>query len=118
MQIRSGYEIAVVGLGGRFPGAETISQFWENLCLGKDNISPSNSTFGADESEAHWVETPQFLKDAYHFDASFFGMSPREAELTDARSRLVQGQVSLVFLLYRPEVMYCSNDSHHTMAEL
>ena len=30
--------IAVVGMAGRFPGAASVTQFWENLCAGKESI--------------------------------------------------------------------------------
>ncbi|UCH94753.1 MAG: hypothetical protein JSV88_31455, partial [Candidatus Aminicenantes bacterium] len=35
---RSGLEIAIVGMSGRFPGANNISQFWENLKNGVNSI--------------------------------------------------------------------------------
>jgi acyl transferase domain-containing protein len=31
--------IAVIGLAGRFPGADSIGQFWENLCNGVESIA-------------------------------------------------------------------------------
>src|SRR5262249_43344273 len=32
-------DIAIIGLAGRYPGANTMAQFWRNLCDGKDCIS-------------------------------------------------------------------------------
>ena len=30
--------VAVIGMAGRFPGAETIEAYWENLVKGKETI--------------------------------------------------------------------------------
>ena len=37
--VPAAHDIAVVGMSGRFPGALTIDQFWENLREGKESIS-------------------------------------------------------------------------------
>ncbi|HLG78665.1 MAG TPA: SDR family oxidoreductase, partial [Ktedonobacteraceae bacterium] len=88
-------EIAIVGMSGRFPGANTIEQFWENLCAGKESIS-----FFSDEellaagldpeliAQPHYVKARPILDDVAGFDAAFFGYSPREAELMDPQHRL------------------------------
>ena len=34
----TGYELAVIGMAGRFPGASSIGEFWENLKAGKESI--------------------------------------------------------------------------------
>ena len=31
--------IAIIGMDGRFPGAESIEEFWANLVAGKESIS-------------------------------------------------------------------------------
>ena len=35
----SGLDVAIVGLAGRFPGAQNIKQFWQNLATGTESIS-------------------------------------------------------------------------------
>ena len=87
--------IAIIGMSGRFPGATTIDQFWQNLRDGVESIT----RFDDDELLAAGVD-PQDLRDPDYvkarpvldqvdqFDASFFGYSPREAELTDPQHRL------------------------------
>jgi acyl transferase domain-containing protein len=36
---RTGLEIAIIGQSGRFPGAQNVAQFWQNLCNGAESIS-------------------------------------------------------------------------------
>ena len=31
--------IAVIGMAGRLPGADSVSQFWDNLCLGRESVT-------------------------------------------------------------------------------
>jgi amino acid adenylation domain-containing protein len=88
-------QIAVVGMAGRFPRAETLDAFWSNLCDGVESIS----LLSEEELRAAGVH-PAFLADpAYvraqsmlegfdQFDAGFFGFSPREAEITNPQHRL------------------------------
>ena len=35
----NGFEVAVIGMAGRFPGAANVNQFWENLCNDVESIS-------------------------------------------------------------------------------
>ena len=35
-----GLEIAIIGMSGRFPGADSIAEFWSNLLAGKESIGP------------------------------------------------------------------------------
>ena len=88
-------KMAIVGMSGKFPGADTISKFWENICSGKDSIrrfSDSElATHGiAPEVYKHpnWVAAGQVLDDPDKFDSSFWNISPREAELMDPQHRI------------------------------
>lgn len=86
--------IAIIGLAGRFPGAQTIEQFWENLCAGVESI-----TFFTDEEleqqDASLRRHPDYVKaggvlpDIEQFDAAFFGYSPKEAAVTDPQQRIL-----------------------------
>ncbi|HWQ34985.1 MAG TPA: amino acid adenylation domain-containing protein [Blastocatellia bacterium] len=89
------FEIAVIGLTGRFPGAESVDQFWRNLCDGIEGIS----FFTGEEIEASGIspevaQDPSYvrasgtLRDVDLFDASFFGFYPREAEILDPQQRI------------------------------
>jgi len=88
-------DVAIVGMAGRFPGAENIDMFWENLVNGRESIS-----FFTDEDllkegvDATLLKNPNYVKaasildDEDLFDAEFFGYSAREAARIDPQSRL------------------------------
>ncbi|MFC3452162.1 type I polyketide synthase [Amycolatopsis speibonae] len=87
--------IAVVGLAGRLPGADTIEQFWRNQRDGVESIS----RFSTEQlTEAGWpaemVAHPDYvpaagvIENADHFDAEFFGYSAEQAEISDPQQRL------------------------------
>jgi acyl transferase domain-containing protein/acyl carrier protein len=88
-------DIAIVGLAGRFPGAETPEQLWANLRGGVESIT----TFDREscersaidpglEHDAHLVGAAGVLKDIEAFDAELFGFTPQEAALTDPQHRI------------------------------
>ena len=90
--------IAIVGLGGRFPGAENIEVFWNLLIHGSNAIrevpaqrwnadhfyDPTPATKG--RMNTRWGG---FLDHIDTFDASFFGISPREAASMDPQQRIL-----------------------------
>lgn len=89
-------DIAIIGLSGRFPGAETIDQFWENLHSGissiaevpKDRWEMENfyaSNGGPGKSYCKWGG---FISRIDCFEAPFFHISPKEAEMLDPQQRL------------------------------
>ena len=70
--------IAIVGLAGRFPGADDIQQFWDNLLAARETIR----SFGRDElAPGEPVDDPEYiarrgvLDQAEWLDAAFFGIS-------------------------------------------
>lgn len=89
-------DIAIIGLSGKFPGAKNINEFWENLCEGKESIS-----FFSDEqlkkagvpdellSNPTYVKAAPVLDGIEFFDAEFFNISKREAELMDPQQRIL-----------------------------
>src|ERR1051325_4674628 len=95
MMSESGTSIAIVGMAGRFPGAASLAEFWANLRYGVEAIS----FFTAEELEtdpldmradagALHVPACGVLEGAEEFDAEFFAVSPREAELIDPQQRV------------------------------
>ncbi|GAB1543386.1 hypothetical protein NUACC21_60600 [Scytonema sp. NUACC21] len=88
-------EIAIVGLSGRFPGAKSIDEFWQNLQNGVESISffsdrelRSSGINSALLSNPNYVKAKGVLQDVDLFDASFFSISPREANIMDPQHRL------------------------------
>jgi acyl transferase domain-containing protein len=94
---RTGLEVAVTGLTGRFPKSDTVESFWADLCDGVECIS----FFTDDELEEAGLSADVYEQSAYvparavldestyrRFDADFFGISPREAEIIDPQQRL------------------------------
>ncbi len=78
--------IAVIGMAGRFPGAENPDEFWKNLIAGKDGITRFPDHTEADGSK--YVGARSVLENPDMFDASFFGIYPKEAELMDPQHRI------------------------------
>ncbi|PPA82183.1 erythronolide synthase [Brevibacillus laterosporus] len=74
--------VAIIGMSGRFPGARNIEEFWHNLRQGKESIH-----FFKPKSEKK-IPAMGILENMAEFDAAFFEMTPREAEVTDPQQRL------------------------------
>ncbi len=87
-------DIAIIGMSGRFPGAENVEQLWKNLLdkknsisrWSKDEIDPSVP----DEvkNDPDYVAARGVITDADKFDAAFFGVNPRVAALMDPQQRV------------------------------
>jgi acyl transferase domain-containing protein len=87
--------IAIVGLAGRFPGADSIAEFWQNLRDGVESIAFFSEQelidAGVDPAlvqQPNYVKAAGILNDIEYFDAGFFGLTPREAEAIDPQQRL------------------------------
>jgi acyl transferase domain-containing protein/acyl carrier protein len=87
--------IAIVGMAGRFPGAKTIDQYWENLCNGVESIVRftddellATGVSQATLADPAYVPYGAALDDIDLFDAAFFGFNPREVQITDPQHRL------------------------------
>ncbi len=78
--------IAIIGMSGRFPDAWTPDEFWSNLISGKDSITRFPASSGADGVQR--VGARGILSNPDLFDASFFGIYPKEAELMDPQHRV------------------------------
>ncbi|MCL7464699.1 non-ribosomal peptide synthetase/type I polyketide synthase [Phaeovulum sp. NW3] len=86
--------IAIIGLSGRFPGADGLDQFWRHIRAG-DNLIPRfrpdeiEDSYTPDQRAApNYVPARPWLPDAEMFDAPFFGMYPREAAVADPQGRV------------------------------
>jgi acyl transferase domain-containing protein/thioesterase domain-containing protein len=106
------YDIAIIGLAGRFPGATNIAEFWDNLQAGRDCI-----TFLSDRelreaavpekllAEPNYVKAAGIIADRDRFDAAFFGFTAKEATLIDPQHRLFleEAWTALEHAGYNPE---------------
>ncbi|GGU43727.1 hypothetical protein GCM10010211_03950 [Streptomyces albospinus] len=91
----SGTDVAIVGMAGRFPGADSVGEFWELLRAGREGIA----RFSDDElagagipaalrADPSYVPAHGILPDVDLFDTGFFEMTPAEAEVIDPQQRL------------------------------
>ncbi len=86
--------IAIIGMAGRFPGAADVASFWRNLRDGVELISHFADAELEDAFDRSIRDDPNFvrarsvLEGVEEFDAAFFAMHAREAELTDPQHRL------------------------------
>jgi amino acid adenylation domain-containing protein len=87
--------VAIVGMAGRFPGADGPAALWRALRGGGEGIT----RFTDEELRAAGVHDgllarPEYvrargaLREIEGFDAEFFGMSPRDAEILDPQHRI------------------------------
>ncbi|PYM12138.1 MAG: polyketide synthase [Verrucomicrobia bacterium] len=88
--------VAIIGVAGRFPGAKNIEEFWRNLRDGVESIS----FFKEDELQGSLLDGPPqkgkpnlvkaraVLENPGLFDAAFFNVNPKEAEIMDPQHRV------------------------------
>jgi acyl transferase domain-containing protein/acyl carrier protein len=88
--------IAVVGMAGRFPKSPTLDVFWRNVRDGADCLTRFTgaelAAAGVPDAlrrDPAYVPVKGVIEDKAAFAASFFGVNPREAELTDPQHRLL-----------------------------
>jgi acyl transferase domain-containing protein len=93
--VRPHEPIAIVGMGGRFPSAKNIDELWELLREGREGITHF-STEELDPSvpallreDPRYVAARSIIESPELFDASFFGVTPKEALLMDPQQRLL-----------------------------
>ena len=87
--------IAIIGMSGRYPDAGNTGELWNNLKQGKESLRVFSDAelraSGVDEDllrDPDYVRAGIVLDDIDMFDASFFGFTPREAQITDPQQRV------------------------------
>lgn len=80
-------DIVIAGIAGRLPESDNLQEFWENLLNGVDMVT---------EDDRRWKPglyglplRNGKLKDISKFDASFFGVHPKQAHTMDPQLRLL-----------------------------
>jgi len=93
---RNGLEIAIIGMSGRFPGANNLQEFWENLKNGinsiyffnEEELRQNSNINPAEIQQPNYIKAKGIIHNVEYFDAGFFGYSPGEAELLDPQVRI------------------------------
>jgi acyl transferase domain-containing protein/thioesterase domain-containing protein len=88
--------VAVIGMAARFPGADDVDAFWDNLANGRESIRPvTDEEFLAAGGDPRDLDDPTLVRMASVvdgidlFDSGFFGYSPAEAAVVDPQQRLL-----------------------------
>ena len=88
------HDIAVIGMAGRFPGAATIADLWDVLKQGKETTrfftddELDSAIPAALKNDPLYVKARGVIDQADQFDAPFFGLSPKVAQLMDPQQRV------------------------------
>lgn len=89
--------IAIIGMSGRFPGANDTEEFWKNISNGVCSIKEfpiSRFDIGAcysDDIESNnttYCKVGGMLSNIDEFDSLFFNISPKEAKMIDPQQRI------------------------------
>lgn len=89
-------DVAVIGMACRFPDADNIEEFWQNIMDGKESIRIFDDKELLDSGipkemfeKENYVRAKGFLKGAEHFDSELFNYSDKEAQMMDPQIRLL-----------------------------
>ncbi|XP_027811303.2 fatty acid synthase [Marmota flaviventris] len=80
-------EVVIAGMSGKLPESENLQEFWANLIGGVDMVTDNDRQW-----KAGLYGLPRRsgkLKDLSKFDASFFGVHPKQAHTMDPQLRLL-----------------------------
>ncbi len=86
--------IAIIGMSGRFPGADTIAELFEILSAGKESTTffhdgDLDSSISSElRNDPNYIKARGVLKNAKGFDAGFFNTNPKLATLMDPQQRI------------------------------
>jgi acyl transferase domain-containing protein/acyl carrier protein len=87
--------VAVIGMAGRFPGADSVEQLWDNVVSGRLGLRQLDDAeliaagvSPAQLADPDYVRTTGSISNHEMFDAGMFGLNRREAELMDPQHRI------------------------------
>ncbi|MBN1185861.1 MAG: amino acid adenylation domain-containing protein [Bacteroidales bacterium] len=88
--------IAIIGMSCRFPGANNIVEYWNNLLQNKesihlftdDELKDFEYDFENIKNKSNYVKAKGIIEDIDKWDAGFFNTTPRDAEIMDPQLRL------------------------------
>lgn len=89
------YDIAIIGMACRFPEANSLKQFWDNILNGVNSTTyfsdidlRNEGISETDLVKPTYIKAKPYLDGADCFDASFFGFSQKEAKFLDPQIRI------------------------------
>lgn len=91
-------DIAIIGMSGRFPKADNLKEYWNNLinginCTGslnenrRDDLDILLNDYEKSLDDPYQIQG--YLNDISCFDAEFFNISPKEAKIMEPCQRLL-----------------------------
>ncbi len=87
-------DVAIIGMACRFPGADTIDAFWNILVNGQETVrffTPQELDKNIPDTlkrDPSYVPVRGIIDGIKEFDADFFGITPRMAEVMDPQQRI------------------------------
>jgi len=92
---RNGNEVAIIGFAINVPGASDVDSYWKMIVDGQeplsdipDNVLRSKGVKSQFLNDKNYVKKAFTVSDSDKFDAPFFSMSAREAEILDPQQRM------------------------------
>lgn len=89
-------DIAVIGMAGRFPGAENVEELWDNIVNGVEAIKSftkeeleASGISAEDYNNPDYVNAKGYLEGVDYFAPDFFQYSKKEANMMDPQIRLL-----------------------------
>ena len=82
-------QVAIIGVGLKFPKANNLDEFWENLVESKEGISSLSDTSALADEKENYVPYKGIIDDVDSFDATLFKHSLEEIELMNPQFRIV-----------------------------
>lgn len=85
--------IAIVGMEGRFPGADSVDELWQLLLAGGEGSRSLSNAEITSPLHQPWLKHPGYVRrsacisDPAGFDVEFFGSNQADARMTDPQQR-------------------------------